>query len=168
MVRHRTPAATSGDSAQVLGALVQRISSPKWRSGALGKAYEVELQRPLNGTEVEAFASGEMQLRSESKALRPAHLEVLNEAERLVRITLFEGRYHQLRRMLAVVGNRSVSIKRVSVGPLNLGALPEGAWRTLTADELAMLGVASVGEVPAVTDEHEETSSRQAAALDDL
>lgn len=41
----------------------------------------------------------------------------------LGRITLYEGKYHQLRRMLAVVGNRAVEIKRVQVGPLKLGDL---------------------------------------------
>ncbi len=42
----------------------------------------------------------------------------------LHRITLYEGKYHQLRRMLAVVGNRAVEIKRIQVGPLKLGDLP--------------------------------------------
>lgn len=61
--------------------------------------------------------------------------------EKLVRITLFEGRYHQLRRMLAVVNNRAVEIKRVATGPLHLGDLSVGKWRPLTQDELEALGI---------------------------
>lgn len=63
--------------------------------------------------------------------------------EKLVRITLYEGRYHQLRRMLAVVNNRAVEIKRVSTGPLQLGDLPVGKWRLLTTEELELIGVSS-------------------------
>lgn len=51
-------------------------------------------------------------------------------------ITLYEGRYHQLRRMLAAIGNRAVSIKRYQTGPLHLGDLPVGHWRELTKEEL--------------------------------
>ncbi|MDB2347876.1 16S rRNA pseudouridine(516) synthase, partial [Verrucomicrobiales bacterium] len=64
-----------------------------------------------------------------------APLEVLGDMEALV--TLHEGRYHQVRRMFAAVGNHVVTLKRVSLGGLKLPSdLEEGAWRVLTSGEL--------------------------------
>lgn len=106
------------------GDLVQRLTSPKRKAGSLGKVYEVQLQQPLTGQEESAFASGELMLRSETLPCKPAGFEVIDPETRLVRITLYEGRYHQLRRMLAALGNRAVTIHRIQTGPLRLGDLP--------------------------------------------
>lgn len=106
------------------GDLVQRLTSPSRKAGALGKIYEVQLQRDLTGQEETAFASGDLMLRSETTPCRPAGFEVIDREKKLVRITLYEGRYHQLRRMLAALGNRAVTIHRVQTGPLKLGELP--------------------------------------------
>jgi len=106
------------------GDIIQRLTSPKRKAGSLGKVYEVQLQQPLTGQEEVAFASGELMLRSETLPCKPAGFEVIDAENRLVRITLYEGRYHQLRRMLAALGNRAVTIHRVQTGPLRLGELP--------------------------------------------
>jgi 16S rRNA pseudouridine516 synthase len=106
------------------GELVQKLTSPKRKAGAMGKVYEVQLQKELTGQESVAFASGELMLRSESEPCKPAGFEVIDPENRIVRITLFEGRYHQLRRMLAALGNRAVTIHRVQTGPLRIGDLP--------------------------------------------
>ena len=121
------------------GDLVQRLTSPKRKAGALGKVYEVQLQKELTGHEESAFASGELMLRSETAPCKPAGFEVIDPATNLVRITLYEGRYHQLRRMLAALGNRAVTIHRVQTGPITLGDLPVGHWRTLTPEEVAAI-----------------------------
>jgi 16S rRNA pseudouridine516 synthase len=65
-------------------------------------------------------------------------MEVLGERE--ARITLEEGRYHQVRRMFAAAGNHVVALKRVAIGRLHLPAdLAEGEWQLLTPADLALL-----------------------------
>lgn len=108
------------------GALLHRIISPK---SELPKVYEATLAQPLRGDEAALFASGTLMLESEQKPLLPAELEPL-EPQR-ARLTLHEGRYHQVRRMFAAVGNHVEALHRVSVGGLSLGDLPEGQWRVL-------------------------------------
>lgn len=115
------------------GKLLHRIIHPK--SGCL-KVYHATLDRPLDGHEAALFTSGSLVLNGDSKPLLPAPLEVLGEKTAL--ITLHEGRYHQVRRMFAAAGNHVVSLRRLSIGGLQLPAdLSEGEWRALTPDELA-------------------------------
>lgn len=116
------------------GALNHRLTSPR---SHVPKHYEAVLAEPLRGDEAEQFASGTLLLESERTALAPAQLDQLDE--RRVRLTLHEGRYHQVRRMFAAVGNRVVALHRVAVGDLTLGDLPPGAWRVLDAAERALL-----------------------------
>jgi 16S rRNA pseudouridine516 synthase len=116
------------------GALLHRITSPK---AALPKVYEAVLATDLRGDEAALFASGTMMLESETQALAPATLTMLEP--RRARIATIEGRYHQVRRMFAAVGNHVQSLHRVSIGGLGLGELAPGAWRLLAADDLAAL-----------------------------
>ncbi len=113
------------------GKLLHRIISPR---SHVPKVYDATLARPLTGEEVALFASGTVMLRSETTPLAPAKLEVLGE--RQARLTIVEGRYHQVRRMFAAVGNHVESLHRSAIGGLTLGDLPEGQWRLLTADEV--------------------------------
>lgn len=114
------------------GKLLHKIIHPK--SGCW-KVYHVTLDRPLEGHESELFASGSLILNGETKPLLPAKLEVLGEKE--ARITLHEGRYHQVRRMFAAAGNHVVALKRISIGGLLMpNDLEEGEWRIL--DDLEM------------------------------
>ena len=76
-------------------------------------------------------------LESDDKPLLPAELEVLGA--RAARLTLHEGRYHQVRRMFAAVGNHVQALHRSRIGGLGLGDLPEGQWRQLDAADLAVL-----------------------------
>ena len=112
------------------GVLLHRISSPK---SHIAKLYEATLARPLRGDEAKIFASGKLMLESETEPLLPAELEVL-EPQR-VRLTLHEGRYHQVRRMFAAVGNHVEALHRASVGGLALGELAAGQWRVLGEPE---------------------------------
>ena len=116
------------------GALLHRIISPK---SALSKVYEATLAEPLRGDEAAIFASGTMMLESEQKPLLPAELDVL--APHRARLTLHEGRYHQVRRMFAALGNHVETLHRVSVGGLALGDLPTGEWRALDDADRATL-----------------------------
>jgi 16S rRNA pseudouridine516 synthase len=116
------------------GPLNHRITSPRTH---LPKTYEALLARNLRGDEAEIFASGTLMLDNETEPLRPATLEALDG--RRARVTLTEGRYHQLRRMFAAVGNHVEALHRSAVGDLRLGDLPPGGWRALDAEEVAAL-----------------------------
>ena len=117
------------------GQLNHRITSPRTH---LSKTYEVQLAADLRGDEEALFASGTMLLDSETTPLLPATLELI--APRRVRVTIMEGRYHQIRRMFAAAGNHVLSLHRTAVGALTLGDLPAGTWRALAPDELQRLG----------------------------
>jgi len=114
------------------GPLLHRIISPKSR---IPKVYEAVLARDLTGKEAAAFASGTLMLRSETTPLEPAVLEVLGP--RCARLTVTEGRYHQVRRMFAAVGNHVEALHRTAIGGLGLGDLAEGKWRLLVPSEVA-------------------------------
>ena len=108
------------------GQLLHRIISPKSK---LPKVYDATLAEPLRGDEAAIFASGTLMLESEKTPLLPAELEVVSPIR--ARLTLHEGRYHQVRRMFAAVGNHVAALHRSRVGGLSLGDLPEGEWRML-------------------------------------
>ena len=117
------------------GKLLHKIIHPK--SGCL-KVYHAVLDRPLEGHEAALFASGTFMLNAESKPLLPAKLEVIGEKE--ARVTLHEGRYHQVRRMFAAAGNHVLELKRISIGGLLLpDDLEEGEWQELTPEQLAAI-----------------------------
>jgi len=117
------------------GKFLHQVIHPK--SGCL-KIYHAVLDRPLTGGEGETFGSGELLLESDAKPLLPAGFEALGESEALV--TLHEGRYHQVRRMFAAVGNHVVSLKRISIGGFKLPEeLEEGEWRVVSEEEKALI-----------------------------
>ena len=120
------------------GALLHRIISPK---ANVAKVYEATLAEDLRGDEAALFASGTLLLESETTPLLPARLDVLGP--RHARLTLHEGRYHQVRRMLAATGNRVETLERIAVGGLTFGGLAPGAWCALDADGVARIFAAT-------------------------
>lgn len=103
------------------------------------KRYRVWLADPLavNATSavIQQFANG-LALRGEKTLTKPAQLEFLSATEAL--LTLSEGRYHQVKRMFAAIGNKVVGLHREQVGAIVLDrCLQPGQWRSLTADEMA-------------------------------
>ena len=116
------------------GQLLHRIIAPKSK---LPKVYLASLANDLRGDEAAIFASGTLMLDSETTPLLPAQLELLDA--RSARLTLHEGRYHQVRRMFAAVGNHVEALHRSHVGGLGLGDLAAGAWRILGEDARAAI-----------------------------
>ncbi|MCF4129275.1 pseudouridine synthase [Methylobacterium sp. SyP6R] len=109
------------------GALLHRIISPK---ASVSKRYQVTLDRPLRGDEGAIFSSGTLMLEGEEKPLLPVILEVHGPTSAAV--TLTEGRYHQVRRMFAAVGNHVTVLHRDRVGALDLPAdLEPGQCRVM-------------------------------------
>lgn len=116
------------------GALLHRIVSPKAK---LAKVYEATLAQDLRGDEAALFASGTLLLEAEQTPLAPAHLDAVDA--RHARLTLTEGRYHQVRRMFAAVGNHVEALHRSRIGGLGLDGLAPGEWRALQAADLERL-----------------------------
>jgi 16S rRNA pseudouridine516 synthase len=116
------------------GALLHRITSPK---AHLPKVYEAVLASELRGDETSLFASGAMMLESETQPLAAATLVML-EPKR-AQLTMIEGRYHQVRRMFAAVGNHVESLRRISIGGLDMDEMAPGAWRLLDEADQARL-----------------------------
>jgi 16S rRNA pseudouridine516 synthase len=108
-----------------------RITSPV---KACGKTYLVTLKHELSDTAALQIEQGVV-LHNEEKPTRPASLQKLDETH--FRLSITEGRYHQVKRMFAAVGNRVVALHRLSIGPLVLDEqLAAGAYRPLTPDEI--------------------------------
>ncbi len=114
------------------GDLLHRVISPRKN---VAKIYRATLARPLDGTEVAKFASGELLLENDDRPLKPAGLEVISPTE--ARVSVTEGRYHMVRRMFAAVGNHVEALHRERLGGLSLpDDLPPGSWRLLAANEI--------------------------------
>ncbi|MBS0359905.1 MAG: rRNA pseudouridine synthase [Proteobacteria bacterium] len=117
------------------GAFLHRVISPR---SHVPKVYRATLERPLSGGEGAVFAAGDLMLEGETEPLAPAALEPLGP--RQARLTITEGRYHQVRRMFAAVGNHVGALHRERIGGLSLPAnLAPGDWRILSAEEQAAL-----------------------------
>lgn len=114
------------------GALLHRIISPK---SHVAKRYLVTLARPLAGDEGAVFASGTLMLEGEDKPLLPAELDVVDSHQAY--LTIHEGRYHQVRRMFAALGNHVEALHRDRVGGLALpDDLEPGQWRIMGPGDL--------------------------------
>lgn len=107
------------------GQFVHKLTSPKHH---VGKVYELTTDEDIPETAAANFASGSFMLEGERSPCQPAQLELLGA--RHARMTLTEGRYHQVRRMLAAVGAPVETLKRISIGPLELQnlQLEPGDW----------------------------------------
>lgn len=114
------------------GDLLHRLISPKKE---VPKVYYAQHEGHAAEEDVEAFAAG-LTLR-DGLACLPAKLEPLGAGESLV--TVCEGKYHQVRRMMASRGLTVLYLERRKEGPLELGDLPRGQTRELTEQEVASL-----------------------------
>lgn len=97
------------------------------------KVYRVTLSRDIKDDVADKFKVG-IQLQGEQKLTRPAELEVITSKEVLLTIT--EGKFHQVKRMFAAVGNRVVGLHREQIGDIRLD-VEAGQWRYLTEDEVS-------------------------------
>lgn len=117
------------------GQLAHRLLSPK---SHVDKVYYARVDGALEPGDIAAFAAG-MTLGDGLECL-PAGLEILSPTEVLV--TLCEGKFHQVKRMLAARGKPVLYLKRLSMGRLRLDpALAPGAWRMLTEEERSALNL---------------------------
>ncbi len=120
------------------GQFIHRMSSPKKQ---LPKVYEVTVKHPLDEKQVKKLLDGVV-LDDDPKPVRAAACEIVDmDAAKLhLRLTLTEGKYHQVKRMLAAVGNRVEGLHRSRIGALELpDDLKPGQWRWLVAADLDKL-----------------------------
>lgn len=117
------------------GQWLHRIISPKYRKA---KVYRATLAEPLIADAEERIIEG-LQLDGEESLTLPAKLERLGELS--AHLTLNEGRYHQVRRMFAALGNHVEALHREAIGNLWLDEqdLASGQWREMTEAEMALV-----------------------------
>ncbi len=117
------------------GALSHRLLSP---AKHVDKTYLVRTKAPVTDEMRRRLEEG-VDIGDEKPTL-PAKTELTEDGGLLLTVT--EGRFHQVKRMLSAVGNEVVYLKRLSMGPLVLdGALSKGEYRALTPEEKAALGI---------------------------
>jgi 16S rRNA pseudouridine516 synthase len=114
------------------GAFIHRMSSPKHH---VPKVYEVGTADPVDARQLSRLLEGVV-LDDDPKPVRAAACEATGT--HALRLTLTEGKYHQVKRMVAAVGNRVVTLHRSRIGSLELpDDLAAGQWRWLDASQLA-------------------------------
>ena len=119
------------------GAFIHRMNSPRHH---VPKVYEVTTKHPLDERQITRLKSGVV-LDDDPKPVAAADAQALGEHH--LQLTLTEGKYHQVKRMVAAVGNRVEALHRSRIGGLALPAdLAPGEWRWLCQDELASLKTA--------------------------
>ncbi len=116
------------------GQFLHRLTSPNWK---LPKVYQVDTSGPVTEAQVARLAEGGWLLPGDDKPLAPA--ECRQTGERTLELTLIEGRYHQVKRMLEEVGNPLLRLHRQSFAGLTVEGLEPGEWRPLTEEERAHL-----------------------------
>lgn len=119
------------------GKFIHRMSSPRHH---VPKVYQVTAKHPVSAEQIERLCHGVV-LDDSPVPVRAAQAVQTGACQ--LDLTLTEGKYHQVKRMLAAVGNRVEALHRSRIGTLVLTSdLPSGQWRWLTTDEIAMLTVA--------------------------
>lgn len=117
------------------GALIHRVTHPKHH---VPKVYEVTTAEPVSEAQLARLRAGVV-LNDAPQPVQAADAEATGP--QTLRMTLTEGKYHQVKRMVAAAGNHVNGLHRSRFGPLQLdpAALPPGRWRWVTAEERAAL-----------------------------
>lgn len=116
------------------GQLLHRLIAPKSHPP---KYYRATLEDPLRPDTAEIFAAGTLMLDGEKKPLKPVALKALDS--HTAQLILHEGRYHQIRRMFAAIGNCVSTLHRFRIGGLDLDPLSPGTYRILNERDVAAL-----------------------------
>lgn len=116
------------------GKFIHRMTSPRHH---VPKVYEAQVKHPLDARQVSRLLEGVV-LDDDPQPVKAQACEAVSELH--LRLTLTEGKYHQVKRMVAAVGNRVEGLHRSSIGGLVLSPeLKPGQWRWLTAAEVQAL-----------------------------
>jgi 23S rRNA pseudouridine2605 synthase len=123
------------------GELAQRLLHPRYH---VPKTYLVKVKGVLEDAHIRALETG---VRISDGRTGPAHAKKVRKTEEnsWIELTIYEGRTHQVKRMLEAVGHPVLKLKRLRFGPLTLGTLPIGQYRFLTDPEIHRLKAAATG-----------------------
>lgn len=111
------------------GILTHILTSPKKH---IPKTYYVEIEKPLLKEDREKLEQG---IPIDDIITQPAQIQILTSKS--INLTIYEGKYHQVKRMLAYIGNKVNYLKRIKMGPIKLDAcLKAGEYRSLTSSEI--------------------------------
>ena len=125
------------------GQFIHRMGSPRHH---VPKVYEATVKHPLDAAQVDRLLAGVV-LDDDPKPVRAAACEAVGPLH--LRLTLTEGKYHQVKRMVAAVGNRVEALHRSAIGALALPAdLAPGQWRWLSATQVQQLRGVGGGGTP--------------------
>jgi len=132
------------------GDMAHKLLSPKKH---IPKTYYAKINKPLNDMHVKAFAEGvtikDKSRNNELVKLKPSILEIINQGQEFeVNVTIYEGKYHQIKRMFQAIDREVLYLKRLSMGNLFLdNDLKLGQYRPLTSEEIEELGVNMLKEI---------------------
>jgi len=112
------------------GILAHRLLHPKWK---VPKIYEVEISKTLSTSDKTLIENG-IEL-SDGKTL-PCKIEFLNDEKTKLKITVYEGRHHLIKRMFGKIGYDTINIKRICIGNVFLEDLQEGEIKKLSEKEI--------------------------------
>lgn len=117
------------------GQFIHKMSSPKHK---VPKIYEVTCKHPVSEANIHALLGG-VKLVDETEII--AALDVKQTSDTVIHMTLAEGKYHQVKRMVAAISNRVEGLKRIQIGQLKLpDDLKMGEWRWLSESDMMKLG----------------------------
>ena len=106
--------------------LVHVLTTPK---RAIGKTYEVTVDKPLSGDLIDQFSSGTLLIEKEVKPLLPAALTIIDETH--AEVVLHEGRYHQVKRMFSHFGYTVTALNRSKFGEYKAEGIEVGSWKDM-------------------------------------
>lgn len=116
------------------GQFIHKMSSPKWK---VPKVYEITCKHPVDDTQIAHILKG-VQLVDEDAPIAALSCEKISD--HVIHMTLAEGKYHQVKRMVAAISNRVEGLKRIQIGQLKLpDDLAVGDWRWLSETDLRNL-----------------------------
>lgn len=120
------------------GQLAHQLTSPR---KDVAKTYRAVIAEPIKSLDIEQFANG---IRIDDYITKPAELRDIQRCDAqgypVVEVTIYEGKYHQVKRMFESIGNKVIQLHRISMGPIELDHMLEvGAYRPLSEDEKQLL-----------------------------
>ena len=115
------------------GGLIHRLTSPRHH---VPKIYEVSCKHAVDAAQIDKLTTGVL-LHDDNETVRAAACEAIGPAS--LRLTLVEGKYHQVKRMIAAAGNRVEALHRSDFGPVRADGLMSGTWRWLSEAESSAL-----------------------------
>ena len=116
------------------GTLLHTLTSPKHH---VAKIYDVTCKHEVDAVQVARLAAGVL-LHDDNETVRASACEITGE--NTLRLTLTEGKYHQVKRMVAAVGNRAVALHRSAFGTVDVASLAPGQWRWVDGDARRPVG----------------------------